>query len=360
MRMRIQDNIHSGGQDEGRNARVTIVVSPRERFGVAKESLDSLYANTEVPFELVYVDARSPAWLSEWLDQEAPKRGFRVLRRNRYVTPNEARNLGAAAARTEFVVFVDNDVFFAPNWLSALVDAADDTGAEIITPLTCEGMPLHARVHHVTGAYSFGKEAFFATPHGERELQEVMTFHKAQVDKVRDELKRGPTDTCEFHCVLVRRAFFEQIGRLDENVQATKEHIDFCMAADQAGARLISEPNSVVTYVFPSRAHPMTPDDMPYFLLRWSPKWQRRDLAYLRKKWGLTGGGEMGDVSKPSYQRMRHFQGAINPIIRKIPVVRKSYKLTQFTGWLMQFYLNAKVDRLDAEFRKQRAAEAAG
>ena len=151
---------------KGQKARVTIVVSHRERFGLAKQSLDSIYESTDIPFELVYIDARSPAWLSEWLDQESAKRGFRIVRRDRFVTPNEARNLGAAVADTEFVAFVDNDVFYSPNWLGALLDAADDTGAEIITPLTCEGLPVHTKVHHVTSHFSHDNAAFFATPHG--------------------------------------------------------------------------------------------------------------------------------------------------------------------------------------------------
>ncbi len=349
----------SGRHAAGEKARVTIIVTARERFGMAKESIDSIYAETDVPFELVVIDGRSPAALSEWLDQESAKRGFRVVRRDRFVTPNEARNLGAAVADTEFVAFVDNDVFYAPNWLSALLDAADDTGAEIITPLTCEGLPLHTRVHHVTTLYTDDKEAFFAAPHGERELLDVMHHHKEPLAKVQGELKRGPADTCEFHCVLVRRSFLEKVGRLDENIQCTKDHLDFSMVATLAGGRIVSEPKSVVTYVFPSRANPMTADDMPYFLLRWSPKWQRQDLAYLRNKWGLTKGGEIEEVTDPAYMRMRHFQGVVNPTIRKIPVVRSSYKLTKLAGWLIHLYLNAKVNLLDAEFRKQRATEAA-
>jgi hypothetical protein len=35
---------------------VTIVVVPRERFSYARTSLESVYANTHVPFRLIYVD----------------------------------------------------------------------------------------------------------------------------------------------------------------------------------------------------------------------------------------------------------------------------------------------------------------
>ena len=346
------------GKGSAADARVTIVVSPRERFGMAKASLDSIYAMTDLPFELVYIDARSPAWLSRWLEAESAKRGFSVIRRDRFLTPNEARNLGAAEARTDFIVFIDNDVICAEKWLGALIACADETQADIVAPLVCEGMPLHSRIHQATGTFTFDKAAFYATPHGERELQDVMTHHKEQLGSVRDQLKRAPTDTCEFHCLMVRRSLFESLGPLDEHLQATKEHIDFCMLAGQAGAKAIFEPKSVVTYVFPSRANPLTPEDIPYFLLRWSPKWQRQDLAYLQKKWGLTGGGEIAAVTDPAYMRMRHFEGVIKPRIRKIPVVRNSWKLSRFAHRLRAYYYEGNVERLDAEFRRERAAEA--
>lgn len=39
---------------------VSLVVVPRERFSSTRESLESIYANTDLRFELIYVDARSP------------------------------------------------------------------------------------------------------------------------------------------------------------------------------------------------------------------------------------------------------------------------------------------------------------
>ena len=42
------------------DARVTIVVVPREQFNQAPVSLARMYATTRVPFDLVYVDGNSP------------------------------------------------------------------------------------------------------------------------------------------------------------------------------------------------------------------------------------------------------------------------------------------------------------
>ena len=336
--------------------RVTIVVSPRERFGMARRSLESIYAASDIPFELVYIDGRSPKHLSDWLKVTAPAKGFKVIHLDRFVTPNEARNMGAAAAKTEFIVFIDNDVICADGWLSALVKAADETGADVVAPLVCEGVPLHSRIHQATGTFTNDKAAFFAAPKGQRELLDVMTHHKIQLDQVRDQLHREETDTCEFHCVMVRRSLLDKTGPFDEDLHATKEHIDFCMSVLKLGGKLIFEPKSVVTYVFPSSANPMTRDDLPYFLLRWSPQWQLRDLDYLQKKWGLTDGGEIAYVRDPAYMRMRQYEGFIKPLIRKMPVVRRSWKLTKAAGWLLRRYVDHRVKGLAMEYERQRTA----
>jgi hypothetical protein len=338
--------------------RVTIVVSPRERFGMAQNSLESIYATAGIPFDLVYIDARSPAYLSDWLKATAPVKGFRVIHLDRFVTPNEARNMGAAAAKTEFLVFIDNDVICADGWLAALVKAADETGADITAPLVCEGSPVHSRVHQATGTFTTDKAAFFAAPYGKRELIDIMTYHSEPLDQVRDKLRREETDTCEFHCLMVRRAFLEKMGPepFDEEMYATKEHIDFCMTAQIKGGKFIFEPSAIVTYVFPNRQCPMTPDDVPYFLLRWSPQWQIHSLNHMKKKWGLKDGAYFNKIRDPKYMRMRHFEGYVKPMIRKIPVVRSSYKLREMARRVLNLIIDRKVAGLSAEYEQQRAA----
>ncbi|MGZ5927396.1 MAG: glycosyltransferase family 2 protein, partial [Rhizomicrobium sp.] len=228
--------------------RVTIVVSPRERFGMARRSLESIYAASDIPFELVYIDGRSPKHLSDWLKVAAPAKGFKVIHLDRFVTPNEARNMGAAAAKMEFIVFIDNDVICADGWLSALVKAADETGADVVAPLVCEGVPLHSRIHQATGTFTNDKAAFFAAPKGQRELLDVMTHHKTQLDQVRDQLHRQETDTCEFHCVMVRRSLLDKTGPFDEDLHAIYDDAEIAGRIHRAGYRVVSRQSCLVDH----------------------------------------------------------------------------------------------------------------
>ncbi|HHP7246003.1 MAG TPA: glycosyltransferase family 2 protein, partial [Elainellaceae cyanobacterium] len=80
---------------------VTIVVVPRERFSCTQQSLESVFAHTRLPYELIYVDGNSPAPVRRYLEQQADARGFRLLRTEYYLYPNHARNLGLAQVDTK-------------------------------------------------------------------------------------------------------------------------------------------------------------------------------------------------------------------------------------------------------------------
>jgi len=330
-------------------ARVTIVVTPRERFGVARESLESLFAHTDGPYELVYVDAGGPEALTRWIAGQAETRGFRHLRVEGMLTPNGARNAGLRAVRTPYVVFADNDVIFSEGWLRALCDCADESGADVVAPMTCEGPELHAVIHQVGGKYAEDRERFFAAPPGERRIIDAMPHQGERLTEL-PAFERTEIDACEFHCVLVRTDLFERIGELDERMLATKEHLDFCMTVNRAGGRVMLEPASLVTYLFPTRHHAMEPADFPYFLVRWSSDWQRRSLDHFRDKWGVCE----DDYFRNRYRNLgwRRREGVVKTLVRRTPLlgrqrsfVRAVTRALDPLAWLWMKWLVAREDR---------------
>jgi glycosyltransferase involved in cell wall biosynthesis len=307
-------------------ARATVIVTPRERFGLARQSLQSLFEHTEAPFDLVYVDAGTPKALRRWLRHEADCRGFKLVSDDNILPPNRARNLGLAEAETDYVVFVDNDVIFSDGWLDALVRCADEEDAAVVAPLTCEGPELHAVVHQAGGDYADSRDAFRAAKKGERRIIDRMDHHKVRLDDL-PPLERQETGVCEFHCVLVRRSVFDEIGPLDEKMVATKEHLDLCLSVHQAGGKVFFEPRSVVTYLFPTRQHAMQIVDFPFFLVRWSPEWQRASLDYFREKWELDEDDYFhGRYSKLDWRRR---EGVSKALIKKIPGIRRQRVLVK-------------------------------
>ncbi len=333
--------------------RVTIIVTQRQRFGMTEESLKSLYENTPEA-NVVYVDGNSPRSTAEYLRREAKARGFQLIRREHYLTPNQARNIGIAAASSEYVVFVDNDVLFTSNWLDRLVACADETGADIVALLICQRLPAHTEIHHAGGDYAPGGDmaAFFAQ---NRELgrpfKEVMHGHREPIADWEGKLRRQETGMCEFHCVLARRDVFNRHGPLDERLMSTKEHIDCSMTVKASGGSVWFEPSSVVTYVFPCRARPLQPADWPFFALRWSDAYGRRSLAHFIEKWSLRPDPQYVSSKRQLY-KVRRVQGILIPMMRGVPLIgrreswaRKAARFSMFPERLVNATLVALQDR---------------
>ena len=257
---------------------VTVVVVPRERFSETRSALERMYAVTAAPFPLVYVDGGSPRHIREYLEAQAKERGFKLIRTDYYLAPNEARNLAVRAVGTKYVVFIDNDVLVTPGWLDALVTCAEETGAWAVGPVYCIGPPELETIHMAAGTCHVIEEA------GRRRLIDRHREVGKRWADVRDSLKREPAQMIEYHCVLLRMEALERIGPLDEALLSDREHHDLCMLIQQAGGTIYFEPASVVTWMAPP---PLAWSDLPFFLRRWSESWNRSSLEHFDRKWKL-------------------------------------------------------------------------
>jgi len=254
---------------------VTLVVVPRDHFSDARESLDSILAHTDRGVRIVYVDGNSPHHVARHLRAHAAQGRIELLRQDRFLTPNEARNLGAARVTSTYMVFVDNDVVVAPGWLPPLVACAEATGGAVVGPLNFESRPLHETVHFAGGEVRI--ESVERDGRIERRL--IDRIHKTGIPAT-----WRATDCAEFHCMLVRRDAFARVGGLDERLLSTRENIDFCLALRALGETVWLEPRSHITYLPPA---PLRWSDVPYFALRWSDAWDLASFHHLRDKWQL-------------------------------------------------------------------------
>ena len=260
-------------------SQVTIVVVPRERFSFAQRSLIDIYENTDFPFELIYIDAGSPAPLRTFLKEESQRRGFRVISVDRYLSPNQARNLGWREVKTKYTVFIDNDALVKPGWLEALVRCANDTDAWIVGPLYLIGELEKQTIHMAGGALHFKEHD------GERILYDEQYLFETKLDQVQDRLQRRAWDYAEFHCMLMRTEILQRLGPLDEKLLSLHEHIDIGMAVREAGGSVYIEPRAVTSYVPPP---PYEWFDVPYFMLRWSEVWNLATVRHFNAKWGVS------------------------------------------------------------------------
>ncbi|MEM9214822.1 MAG: glycosyltransferase [Cyanobacteria bacterium P01_F01_bin.150] len=295
----------------GSTPAVTIVVVPRERFSYTRESLESIYACTKIPFHLIYVDGGSPASVRSYLETQAVTRDFELIRTDHYLSPNQARNIGLSHVKTPYVLFIDNDVEVSPGWCDRLLQCASDNQADVVCPLTCIGKPLHQKIHLAGGEARIVLEV-----HGDRTRHRVHEKHyfvNRPVAEVQDQLHQRQCEFAEFHCMLVRTDIFHRTGLLDESLLSTREHIDFCLTVTQAGGTIFCEPESVVTYV-PEILYRWS--DLSYFMLRWSDDWERKSLHHFSQKWNLL---KKDKYFKKRYRRMGHrrHHAFLKPLVRR-------------------------------------------
>ncbi|MEO1005165.1 MAG: glycosyltransferase [Cyanobacteria bacterium J06638_38] len=286
--------------------KVTLIVNPRERFSYAQRSLESIYADTEYPFDLIYVNVCSPKPIQQYLEQKAVEKSFKLLHTDYYISPNQARNVGLRYVLdnrdSKYVVFIENDVVVKRGWLTRLVESAEKTAAAVVAPLTCIGHPEHQVIHNA-GGKSYIEER---TKNGtiQRRIRQKAFLTGRAIADVPEEMDLVQCDYVEFHCMLVRTAIFAQTGLLDEGMLATREHIDFCFTVTATAAgRIYSDRQSIITTDTLGIASNKTglkawfgkvqlPDfkwsDLPYFMLRWNHEWDKGSLDHLRQKWNLA------------------------------------------------------------------------
>ena len=320
---------------------VTLVVVPRERFSYTRESLESIYKDTEYPFELVYVDVCTPKHIQRYLEEKSQEKNFKLVRTQYYISPNQARNVGLRHVQTKYVVFIDNDVVVKRGWLTKLVECAEETGAAVVGPLTCLGQPEHQVIHNAGGENRIKIKEVDGKP--QRCIRQKTFLTGEHVVNVPDELKRVQCEYVEFHCMLVRREIFDGTVAIDEGMLATREHIDFCLMVLEAGGTIYCERDSVITTdtlgisknqkgLMALTGSIQIPDfewsDIPYFMLRWNDAWDLASLTHLRAKWNLyedkyfhkrykgLGGRRREIIIKPLVRRLTFGKGS--PWLEKI------------------------------------------
>ena len=111
---------------------MTVVIPTRDRWPLlSRTALRSALGQRHVEHEVVVVDDGSVDDTVERLDEVADPR-LRVVRHDRPLGVSRARNAGIAAARGEWVAFLDDDDLWAPDKLGLQLDAVRRSESEFV------------------------------------------------------------------------------------------------------------------------------------------------------------------------------------------------------------------------------------
>jgi GT2 family glycosyltransferase len=256
----------------------TVVVVSRDRWSLAPTTLDRLLASTDSRHPVVVVDGGSPKRVSVAFDRAVASGRVGVVRRNRFLASNEARNLGADGSRTEWIAFVENDTELSDGWLETLLAAGESRGAASVYPAYLEAGPNGARVHGI------GADLDVGGPAGARFIRERQHHSGRLWRDVVDEVVPVERVQAEPHALVIRRELLERLCGLDEGLLSWFDHTDLALHHRQLGATSWFVPEVTCLYRSPP---PVAFSDLSSFVLRWGEDWYTRSLDRLCAAWGL-------------------------------------------------------------------------
>ncbi|HET7925690.1 MAG TPA: glycosyltransferase, partial [Rhodanobacteraceae bacterium] len=208
---------------------VSIVIPVYDKVAYTSACLRSLAEHAgAIPFEVIVVDDCSNDRTQERL---ADVEGIRVLRNAENLGFIGSCNAGAAAARGELVLFLNNDTRVTAGWLEALVRCLDEApdaglvGAKLIYP---DGRLQEAGgiVFDDASGWNYGR---FDDPDDPR-----YAF-------------RREADYCSGAAILLRTDLFRRLGGFDTRyAPAYYEDTDLAFAVRAAGYKVWYEPASTV------------------------------------------------------------------------------------------------------------------
>jgi hypothetical protein len=215
-----------------------------------------------------------------------------VVRRGRFLAGNEARNLGADGARTEWLAFVENDSVLSVGWLERLLAVGEAKAAASAYPAYVQRERRGAVVH------GLGADLDVLGTEGAAVLRE----HHAHVGRlwrdVAGGLEPAPRVQAEPHAIVIRRDALEQMGGFDEGLLGWFDHTDLGLRHRVLGLDAWFVPDVTCLYLAPP---PVAWRDIPTFALRWSRDWYDRSLTHLCRTWGL----DRDDVGWDEHARYR-------------------------------------------------------
>jgi GT2 family glycosyltransferase len=260
--------------------KVVIGFTPRERFSLAAESLESIYENTDIPFHLIVVDCNIPKRYREQMDRVLKgKDNVTVIERDHYLLPNASRNLAiqATAPDADYLCLIENDCLVKKGWLTALIRACEEHPADVAVPLIIEGPLSSDRIHFDD---RLGSLREVDTPEGKK-LQILPRDVSRHHDRGTD---RRTVQFMEQHCFLFRRSAFDRIDLFDEQLNQ-RDEIDISLRLIQDGMTVVFEPKSEIHYLVP---YPPEDEETDYFFFKWDLERGEESFERLRAKWNLV------------------------------------------------------------------------
>jgi len=251
---------------------ISIIIPTRDGADVLSTCLDSVFGKTAWEhFEIIVIDNGSVlpetfALFSHWRERQPAR--FRVERHDIPFNFSRINNLGAAAARGDILLLLNNDTeVIAPTWLEEMLSwtqrpSIGVVGAMLLYP---DNTIQHAGVILGIGGVA---------GHSHKYLPAGTSGHFGRL------LIPATYSAVTAACLMVRKQVFYQVGGLDEELQVAFNDIDFCCKVAALGLRGVVPPE-VKLYHFESKSRGA--EDTPAKQARFI-----KEVTYMQDKWNVV------------------------------------------------------------------------
>lgn len=224
---------------DGEPVPVSIIIPVFNRLDLTRQCLESIRRNTPANrYEIIVVDNGSSDGTTDFFRQEQQAGYLRVVWNNENIGFAKACNQGARAAKSDYLLFLNNDTVSQAGWLEPLCEVLDRdhsvaaVGSKLLFP---DGALQHAGVIIVLD---------------ERHPSSIMVpNHIDYKQPDHPEANRMRTfQSLTAACLLVRRTAFEQAGGFDEGYWNGYEDVDLCFTLQVQGWKLVYRPESLLIH----------------------------------------------------------------------------------------------------------------
>lgn len=258
----------------------SLIIVAYNNEALTRQCIESIYRNTGYPsFEVIVVDNASTDATRVYLSyatQAYP--GLRVIFSGTNAGFARACNRGVAAAKGEYIVFLNNDVVVPRGWLGRLLRHLKDPAIGLVGPVT----------------NSVGNEARIEVPY--LTLAEMETFAARRMIERAGQTFEIPM--LALFCAATRRALLDEVGMLDEQFEiGLFEDDDLSQRIRLTGRRIVCAEDVFVHHVGMASFGRLSTEEYDRifsanqrrFEAKWQTRWKGHSGRQLREGPGHVG-----------------------------------------------------------------------
>lgn len=246
----------------------SIVIPTRDGVELLRQCIDSIFAKSTYPnFEILVIDNGSvkPETLA-YFDALRAHPNVRVVRDDRPFNFSALNNAAAALANGEFLCLLNNDIeVISPDWLEKLVSIAAQPGNGAVG--ACLWYPNDTLQH---GGVVLGLGGVAGHMHYKIRRGAFGYFRRAMATQNLSVVTAA--------CLVIRKAIYDEVGGLDEELAVAFNDVDFCIRVREAGYRNVWTPHAeLYHHESATRGTDMAPEKLQRF---------QREVWLMEHRWG--------------------------------------------------------------------------